>query len=119
MPQPLYQILAGSQTILLIVVGEKSPTTPNWKLWKKKDTPYIKFTKSDIAHIYLDKHNYDTWVVIELKSGTVIRSHSFALENLVVKEFKSYIAFGAIKHFWLSDGDGKDYTWHIQYNLIV
>ena len=66
---------------------------------KKKDTPYIKFTKSDIAHIYLDKHNYDTWVVIELKSGTVIRSHSLALENLVVKEFKSYIAFGAIKHF--------------------
>ena len=76
---------------------------------KKKDTPYIKFTKSDIAHIYLDKHNYDTWVVIELKSGTVIRSHSLALENLVVKEFKSYIAFGAIKHFWLSDGDGEKY----------
>ena len=77
---------------------------------KKKDTPYIKFTKSDIKNIYIDRHLYDVWVVIELKTGTLIRSHSLALQNLVLKKYKSYIAFGAIKHFWLSDGDGKKYT---------
>ena len=69
----------------------------------------IKFTKDDIKSVRLDSHRYDTWATITLKSGVEIRSHSFEFEQLVLDKYKSYVAFGAIKHTWLSMNNGEDF----------
>ena len=69
----------------------------------------IKFTKDDIASISLDSHRYDTWATILLKTGVEIRSHSFELQQLVLGKHKSYVAFGAIAHTWLSMNNGEDF----------
>ena len=70
----------------------------------------IKFTKDDIASIYLDSHKYDTWAGIVLNTGVEIRSHSFEFEQLVLDKYKSYVAFGAITHTWLSMNNGEDFN---------
>ena len=69
----------------------------------------IKFTKDDIKSVTLDSHRYDTWATITLKSGVEIRSHSFEFEQLVLDKYKSYVAFGAVKHIWLSNNNGEDF----------
>ena len=69
----------------------------------------IKFTKDDIKSVRLDSHRYDTWATIELKSGVEIRSHDRELENLILDKYKSYVAFSAIKYFWLSNNNGEDF----------
>ena len=69
----------------------------------------IKFTKDDIASIYLDSHKYDTWAGIVLNTGVEIRSHSAELQQLILGKYKSYVAFGAIKHTWLSMINGEDF----------
>ena len=74
-----------------------------------KNKSVIKFTKDDIASISLDSHRYDTWATILLKTGVEIRSHSFELQQLVLGKHKSYIAFGANVHTWLSSNNGEDF----------
>ena len=69
----------------------------------------IKFTKDDIKSVRLDSHKYDTWATITLKSGVEIRSHSTELEQIILDKYKSYVAFGAIKHTWLSMNNGEDF----------
>ena len=69
----------------------------------------IKFTKDDIKNVYLESHRYDTWATIELKSGVEIRSHSSELEQIILDKYKSYVAFGAVKHIWLSNNNGEDF----------
>ena len=69
----------------------------------------IKFTKDDIASIYLDSHKYDRWATIVLNTGVEIRSHSSELNQLILNKYKSYIAFGAITHTWLSMNNGEDF----------
>ena len=69
----------------------------------------IKFTKDDIKSVRLDSHRYDTWATIELKSGVEIRSHSSELEQIILDKYKSYIAFGANIHTWLSNNNGEDF----------
>ena len=69
----------------------------------------IKFTKKDIASIYLDSHKYDTWATITLKTGVEIRSHSNELEQIILDKYKSYVAFGANVHTWLSMNNGEDF----------
>ena len=69
----------------------------------------IKFTKDDIKSVTLDSHRYDTWATITLKTGVEIRSHSLELEKLVQHKYKSYVAFGAVKHMWLSNNNGEDF----------
>ena len=69
----------------------------------------IKFTKKDIKSVYLDFHKYDSWATIILKTGVEIRSHSFEFEQLVLDKYKSYIAFGANVHTWLSNNNGEDF----------
>ena len=70
----------------------------------------IKFTKDDIASIYLDSHKYDTWAGIVLNSGVEIRSHSAEWQQLILGKHKSYVAFGAITHTWLSMNNGEDFN---------
>jgi len=74
-----------------------------------KNKKVIKFTKDDIESVYLCSHKYDTWANITLKSGVEIRSHSLELEKLVQHKYKSYVAFGAVKHMWLSNNNGEDF----------
>ena len=74
-----------------------------------KNKSIIKFTKDDIASIYLDSHKYDRWATIVLNTGVEIRSHSAELEQLILGKHKSYIAFGAITHTWLSMNNGEDF----------
>ena len=69
----------------------------------------IKFTKDDIKSVRLDSHKYDTWATITLKTGVEIRSHSLEFEQLVLSKYKSYVAFGAITHTWLSMNNGEDF----------
>ena len=69
----------------------------------------IKFTKDDIKSVRLDSHRYDTWATIELKSGVEIRSHSLELNQLILDKYKSYVAFGAKTHTWLSMNNGEDF----------
>ena len=69
----------------------------------------IKFTKDDIKSVYITSHKYDTWATITLKSGVEIRSHSLEFEQLVLSKYKSYVAFGAITHTWLSMNNGEDF----------
>ena len=69
----------------------------------------IKFTKDDIENVYLDSHKYDRWATIILKTGVEIRSHSLELEQLILDKYKSYVAFGAITHTWLSMNNGEDF----------
>ena len=69
----------------------------------------IKFTKDDIKSVRLDSHKYDTWATITLKSGVEIRSHSPELEQIILNKYKSYVAFGAVKHIWLSNNNGEDF----------
>ena len=69
----------------------------------------IKFTKDEIKNVYLESHRYDTWATIELKSGVEIRSHSSELEQIILDKYKSYVAFGAITHTWLSMNNGEDF----------
>ena len=69
----------------------------------------IKFTKDDIASIYLDSHKYDTWAGIVLNTGVEIRSHSAELQQLILGKYKSYDACGAIKHTWVSMNNGEDF----------
>ena len=68
----------------------------------------IKFTKDDIKSVRLESHKYDTWATITLKTGVEIRSHSLEFEQLVLSKYKSYVAFGAITHTWLSMNNGED-----------
>ena len=49
-----------------------------------KNKSIIKFTKDDIASIYLDSHKYDRWATIVLNTGVEIRSHSAELEQLIL-----------------------------------
>ena len=70
----------------------------------------IKFTKDDIESVRLDSHKYDTWATITLKTGVEIRSHSLEFEQLVLSKYKSYVAFGAITHTWLSMNYGEDFN---------
>ena len=74
-----------------------------------KNKSVIKFTKDDIASIYLDSHKYDRWATIVLNTGVEIRSHSSELNQLILNKYKSYIAFGAITHTWLSMNNGEDF----------
>ena len=74
-----------------------------------KNKSVIKFTKDDITSISLDSHKYDTWATIMLKTGVEIRSHSAELEQLILGKHKSYVAFGAITHTWLSMNNGEDF----------
>jgi len=74
-----------------------------------KNKSVIKFTKDDIASISLDSHKYDTWASILLNTGVEIRSHSAELEQLILGKHKSYIAFGANVHTWLSSNNGEDF----------
>ena len=74
-----------------------------------KSKSVIKFTKDDIASIYLDSHKYDRWATIVLNTGAEIRSHSAELEQLILGKHKSYIAFGANVHTWLSNNNGEDF----------
>ena len=74
-----------------------------------KNKSVIKFTKDDIKSIYLDSHKYDRWSTIILKTGVEIRSHSLELEQLILDKHKSYVAFGAITHTWLSMNNGEDF----------
>ena len=69
----------------------------------------IKFTKKDIKRVYLDFHKYDVWASITLKTGVEIRSHSLELEKLILNKYKSYVAFGANIHTWLSNNNGEDF----------
>ena len=69
----------------------------------------IKFTKDDIEKVYLDSHKYDRWATIVLKTGVEIRSHSLELNQLILDKYKSYVAFGAITHTWLSNNNGEDF----------
>ena len=69
----------------------------------------IKFTKADIKSVYITSHKYDTWATITLKTGVEIRSHSLELEKLILNKYKSYVAFGAVKHMWLSNNNGEDF----------
>ena len=69
----------------------------------------IKFTKQDIENVFITSSKYDTWAVILLKSGVEIRSHDRELENLILDKYKSYVAFSAIKYFWLSNNNGEDF----------
>ena len=68
-------------------------------------THVIKFTKDDIDNIYIDNHKWDCWVVITLKSGSEIRSHSIELKDLILNKHKSYTAICTHKHYWLSTND--------------
>ncbi len=70
----------------------------------------IKFTKDDIKRVRLHSHRHDTWAEITLKSGIEIRSHSLELENLILGKYKSYVAFGAVIHTWLSNNNGEDFS---------
>ena len=70
----------------------------------------IKFTKDDIKSVRLDSHKYDTWATITLKTGVEIRSHSLEFEQLVLSKYKSYVAFSAITHTWLSMNNGEDFN---------
>ena len=74
-----------------------------------KNKSVIKFTKDDIKSIYLDSHKYDRWATIILKTGVEIRSHSLELEQLILDKHKSYVAFGANVHTWLSMNNGEDF----------
>ena len=74
-----------------------------------KNKSIIKFTKDDIASIYLDSHKYDTWAGIVLNTGVEIRSHSAELQQLILGKYKSYVAFGAVKYMWLSNNNGEDF----------
>jgi hypothetical protein len=76
---------------------------------KVKNKSVIKFTKNDIEKVYLDSHKYDRWATIVLKTGVEIRSHSLELEQLILDKHKSYVAFGAITHTWLSMNNGEDF----------
>ena len=76
---------------------------------KVKNKSVIKFTKDDIEKVYLDSHKYDRWATIILKTGVEIRSHSLELEQLISDKYKSYVAFGAITHTWLSMNNGEDF----------
>ena len=69
----------------------------------------IKFTKQDIKRVFIYSSRYDTWAEILLKSGVEIRSHDRELENLILDKYKSYVAFSAIKYFWLSNNNGEDF----------
>ena len=69
-------------------------------------THVIKFTKDDIDNIYIDNHKWDCWVLIILKSGSAIRSHSNELKNLLLnKSQKSFTAIYTHTHYWLSTND--------------
>ena len=74
-----------------------------------KNKKVIKFTRDDIESVYLYAHKYDVWASITLKTGVEIRSHSLELEKLVQHKYKSYVAFGAITHTWLSMNNGEDF----------
>ena len=74
-----------------------------------KNKSVIKFTKDDIKSVRLDSHRYDTWATITLKTGVEIRSHSSELEQIILDKYKSYVAFGAITHTWLSMNNGEDF----------
>ena len=69
----------------------------------------IKFTKDDIESVRLDSHKYDTWAGIVLNTGVEIRSHSAELQQLILGKYKSYVAFGANIHTWLSNNNGEDF----------
>ena len=68
-------------------------------------THTIKFTKGDIEHVYLQSHQWDTWLEITLKSGSAIRSHSTELKDLILNNNKSYTAICTHRHYWLSTND--------------
>ena len=68
-------------------------------------THTIKFTKDDISNIYIDNHKWDCWVLITLKSGSAIRSHSTELKDLILNNNKSYTAICTHTHYWLSTND--------------
>ena len=51
----------------------------------------IKFTKDDITNVYLQSHQWDTWVEITLESGSEIRSHSIELKDLILNKHKSIL----------------------------
>ena len=70
----------------------------------------VKFTQDDIKSVSLDSHRYDTWATITLKTGVEIRSHSPQLEQVILNKYKSYVAFGAITHTWLSMNNGEDFN---------
>ncbi len=65
----------------------------------------IKFTKDDIDNIYIDNHKWDCWVLITLKSGSAIRSHSTELKDLILSKHKSFTAICTRTHYWLSIND--------------
>jgi len=68
-------------------------------------THTIKFTKGDIENVYLQSHQWDTWLEITLESGSEIRSHSIELKDLILNKHKSYTAICTHKHYWLSTND--------------
>ena len=68
-------------------------------------THTIKFTKDDIKSVRIDSHQWDAWINIYLDSGSIIRSHSLELQNLLLNNNKSYTAVCTHRHYWLSTND--------------
>ena len=68
-------------------------------------THTIKFTKDDIKSVRIDSHQWDAWINIYLDSGSIIRSHSLELQNLLLNNNKSYTAICTHSHYWLSTND--------------
>ena len=76
---------------------------------KLGNTQIIKFTKKDIKNVYLQSHKWDTWIELTLKSGSIIRSHSLELQDLLLDKHKSYVALCTHRHYWLSNNNGEDF----------
>ena len=76
---------------------------------KLGNTHIIKFTKKDIKNVYLQSHQWDTWVELTLDSGSIIRSHSLELQDLLLGKHKSYVALCTHRHYWLSNNNGEDF----------
>ena len=72
-----------------------------------KNKKVIKFTRAYIESVDLERNKYETGASITLKTGIEIRSHSLELEKLILNKYKSYVAFGAVKHMWLSNNNGE------------
>ena len=76
---------------------------------KLGNTHIIKFTKKDIKSVRIDSHQWDSWVNISLDSGSIIRSHSLELQDLLLGKHKSYVALCTHRHYWLSNNNGEDF----------
>jgi len=75
-----------------------------------KHESYIKFDKNDIHRCVIDSNYSNTWIIIQLKDNSIVRSHDTEFFTHYKNNVDSFVAFKSRIYYWLSSTKGEEFN---------